>query len=71
MTADPAFLLAEELAAHVAEFRSLCEQHRAKWHSERNMRRTLAAHVGRRLAAPIYGRVITAEDAKRRLLEAA
>lgn len=69
--ADPYFVLGEELPAHVAEFRSLCDQHRSKWQSERNMRRTFAAHVGRRLAAPLYGKLITPDKAKRYLLEAA
>lgn len=67
---DPDFRLAEELPAHVAEFRSLCDQHRHKWHSERNMRRMLAAHVGRRLAAPLYGNLITETAAKRLILAA-
>lgn len=71
--ADPEFRLAEELPAHVAEFNSLCEQHRPRWHSERNLRRTMAAHVARKLTAPLYryGSLITIEKAKQVLLAAA
>lgn len=68
--ADPAFRLEEELPAHVAEFNSLCEQQRPRWVSERNMRRTLAAHVARKLSAPLYGRLVTFEAAKKFLLAA-
>lgn len=67
---DPAFRLDEELPAHAAEFRSLCEQHRPRWQSERNMRRTYAAHVARKLAAPLYGNLITVSAAKQLLLAA-
>jgi len=66
--AEPEFRLAEELPAHVAEFNSLCRQNRAKWVSERNMRRTLAAHVARKLAAPLYGRLLAFPDAKKAIL---
>lgn len=67
---DPAFRLEEELPAHIAEFKSLCEQHRAKWVSARAMRRTFAARVARKLAAPLYGRMISVEDAKKAILAA-
>lgn len=68
--ADEAFRLEEELPAHVAEFRSLCEQYRFQWISARAMRRTFATAIGRKLAAPLYGRMISAEDAKRAILAA-
>ena len=68
--ANPTFRLEEEMPAHVVEFKSLCEQHRAKWTSERNMRRTFAAHVARKLSAPLYGRLVTFEAAKKFLLAA-
>src|SRR5581483_9466496 len=51
--ADPAFRLAEELPAHVAEFEKLCSLYRYRWQSARAMRRTFAAHVARKLAAPL------------------
>lgn len=62
--ADPAFRLAEEIPAHLAEFQALCAQQRACWHSERNMRRALATHVARKLSGPLYGHLISASDAK-------
>lgn len=68
--AEPAFRLEEELPAHVAEFKSLCEQQRYKWVSARAMRRTIAAFVARKLAAPLYGNLITVEDAKKAILAA-
>jgi hypothetical protein len=36
---DPEFRLAEELPAHVAEFKSICAQHSSRWVSQANMRR--------------------------------
>jgi hypothetical protein len=68
---DPAFRLEEELPAHIAEFKKLCELQRGRWTSQRAMRRTIAAHVGRKLAAPLYGQMISADAAKRALLDAA
>lgn len=68
---EPEFRLAEELPAHVAEFKALCASQSAKWVSHRNMRRTYAAHVGKRLAAPLYGGLIKADAAKKIILEAA
>lgn len=67
---EPEFRFDEELPAHVAEFKSICDQQRPRWHSERNMRRTIAAHVARKLSAPLYGSLISLEDAKRRILAA-
>lgn len=68
--ADPALRLAEEIPAHIAEYQELCRIRRPKWTSERNMRRTYSAHVAKRLAAPLYGNLITAGEAKA-LLKAA
>lgn len=65
------FRLAEELPAHVAEYRALCRLHRGRWVSERNMRRTIAAHVARKLASPLYGNLLTTESAKKAILAAA
>lgn len=67
---DPVFRLEEELPAHVAEFKSLREQHRDRWVSGRAMRRTFAAHVARKLAAPLYGSMISVDDAKKAILDA-
>lgn len=68
--ADPVFRLQEELPAHVAEFQKLCELHRDRWVSGRTMRRAFAARVGRKLSAPLYGNLITVEEAKKALLAA-
>jgi hypothetical protein len=68
---EPAFRLEEEIFAHIAEFAELCRLHGKRWVSQRNMRRTYAAHVGKRLAAPLYGNLITVAKAKSILLEAA
>lgn len=67
---DAEFRLAEELPAHVAEFRKLCEIHAPRWHSARAMRRTLAAHVARKISSPLYGGLITTDAAKRAILAA-
>lgn len=68
--ADPTFRLAEEIPAHVAEFGVLCANNRGRWRSERNMRRTLAAHVARKLSSPLYGRLIGLNEAKQLLMDA-
>jgi hypothetical protein len=67
---EPAFRLEEEIFAHIAEFAELCRLHGKRWVSQRNMRRTYAAHVARRLAAPLYGKLISVAQAKDILLEA-
>lgn len=69
---DDMFRLEEELPAHHAEFLKLVELQRPQWRSERNLRRTMAAHVARKLAAPLYrfGKIVTVETAKKILLAA-
>ena len=67
---DPVFRFEEELLAHVAEFKMLCDCQRHAWRSERNMRRTLVRHVARKLAAPLYGNLINVHEAKQLLLAA-
>lgn len=69
--ADADFRLREEIHAHVAEFLSLCEQHAARWVSQRNMRRAFAAAVARKLSAPLYGGLITFREARAALLAGA
>lgn len=68
--ADPQFRLAEELPAHVAEFKKLCELQAPRWTSQRSMRRVLATAVARKLASPLYGRLISLDGAKRLILAA-
>lgn len=62
---DPVFRLAEEVPAHRAEYEHLIES------GNRQMRRKALRHVAKRLAAPLYGRLITPVEAKRILAEAA
>jgi hypothetical protein len=50
--ADPKFRLAEELPAHVAEYRWLLD------HGNREQRRAAASSVAERLSSPFYGRLI-------------
>lgn len=67
---DTQFRLDEETPAHVAEFKKLCELRRPHWVSQRAMRRTFAAHIGSKLAAPLYGNLISPTKAKELLLAA-
>lgn len=67
---DERFRLIEEFPAHVAECKALCLMHRHKWVSARSMRRTFAAAVARKLAAPLYGNMISVAVAKGLILEA-
>ena len=60
---QPHFRLAEELAAHRAEYQYLME-HAAN----RNLRRRALKYVAQRLAAPLYGKIITAANAKKELI---
>lgn len=59
---DIDFRLTMELAAHRVEYRVMLEDART-----RNVRRICLAHVARKLSAPLYGRMITLEKAKRAL----
>lgn len=68
--ADPEFRLAEELPAHVAEFKALCAAQRHRWVSERSMRRVIASDMARKLAAPLYGNLISVSEAKKAILAA-
>lgn len=58
--ADPEFRLYEEVPAHQAEYRSLL---RLRGDNRANRRRFLP-YVASRLAAPIYGRMVTVAQAK-------
>lgn len=60
--ADPAFRLSEELEAHKAEYRWLAAQTR-----NRESRNRYLLHVAGKLAAPLYGGIITAREAARQL----
>jgi hypothetical protein len=66
---EPAFRLEEEIPAHVAEFKELCVIHAPKWQgSRRGLRRMLAGHVASKLSAPLYGGLISFEQARRTIL---
>jgi hypothetical protein len=55
---DKQFMLEEEILGHRAEYRAICQRHPA--------RRTIAAHeIAAKLAAPLYGGVISVADAVR------
>lgn len=58
---EPAFRLEQEIPAHQAEFKALLSQ----YGDVRNNRRRFLNHVGLRLAAPLYGRMISLSDAKK------
>lgn len=51
---DPAFVYEEELLAHRAEYKKLCEMF-----PNRNSRRSALKHVARKLSASLYGKMIT------------
>lgn len=57
---DPAFRLAEEIPAHREEYRVTVEHAR-----NRNERRAAEKGIARRLASPLYGRMITLPAARR------
>lgn len=59
---DPEFRLAEELPAHVAEFRRLC-----KLKADPNARVRELFKIADRLASPLYGNLISVGEARRRI----
>lgn len=56
---DGDFRYEEELLAHRAEYQTLC----ARYPERKNRRRALE-HVAKKLAAPLYGRMVTVNQAK-------
>lgn len=63
--AEPAFRLDQEMEAHIEEFRVYSEAH------GRQERRRYLDWLGKRLASPIYGGVITRKAAKARIKQGA
>ena len=55
---DPVFRLAEEIPAHMAEYAHMTSN------GNRNIRRLALKSVARRLASPLYGRIINAREAR-------
>lgn len=58
--ADTTFRLEEELAAHRAEYQAYCWRH-----SNSRKRRAALDMIAGKLAAPLYGGMVTVEDARR------
>lgn len=61
--ADPAFRLEEELIAHRAEYQAYCRRH-----TEPGKRHAALKRMAERLASPLYGGLITPEEAVRRIM---
>lgn len=57
--ASPAFRLDEEIPAHRSEYENLVAN------GNRNMRRKALAQIANKLAAPLYGNLVTVAEAKR------
>lgn len=57
---DPCFRLEEELLAHRAEYRAYCERH-----GNRAKQEMALEHIAGKLAAPLYGHLISVDDARR------
>lgn len=55
---DEVFRLAQEIPAHRAEYRTYC-----RFHKDRNEKAKFLRVLGRRLAAPMYGGIITVNEA--------
>lgn len=60
--ADEKFRLAQEIPAHKAEYRCFC-----KYNRDRNEQARRLRDMGRRLAAPMYGGIITINEAMKRI----
>ncbi len=59
---DEVFRLAQEIPAHKAEYRCFC-----KYNGDRNEQASFLRALGKRLAAPMYGGIITANEAMKRI----
>lgn len=62
---DQDFRLAEEIPAHRAEYAAFCNKGRPLWNKRRDCLKTCA----QRLSGPLYGNLITFDEA-RRIIEA-
>lgn len=56
---SPAFRLAEEIPAHRAEYLSFCKRH-----ADRNLRSRALSSIAMKLAAPLYGSLVTVREAR-------
>lgn len=59
---DTEWRLEQELEAHQVEYRSFCRSH-----LDRNVRTRFLRLLAQRLSAPMYGSIITAQDAIKRI----
>lgn len=59
---DPEFRLEQEIPAHKAEYDQFC-----RLNKDRNHRSRFLTILSKRLAAPMYGGIITASQARRRI----
>lgn len=60
--ADPEFRLEQELEAHRIEFQTFCMTNK-----DRNARNAYLIRIARRLASPMYGNVISHQEAIKRI----
>ena len=60
---SPDFRLAEELPAHIAEYKSMCS-----WITDRNTRDQALHQVACKLASPLYGSLVTLQIARKLLM---
>lgn len=61
--ANPTFRLEEELPAHKAEYKKFCQSHQ-----DRNARSRFLMTVASKLAAPLYGNLLSTRDAMRSIM---
>ena len=55
---SPTFRLSQEIPAHAAEYYAFCRMHK-----DRNEMAQMLRRLGQRLAAPMYGSIITVNEA--------
>ena len=58
--AETQFRLEEELIAHAREYQAYCRRH-----AEPGKRALMLEHIAGKLSSPLYGEIITLEDARR------
>lgn len=66
--ADPAFRFKEEVPAHMAQYREFCRNNTQG--APRNRRRLYLHHVAKCLASPLYGSLVSYDEA-RKIIKAA
>lgn len=61
---DGDFRYEEELIAHIAEFKSIMSRYNYQEHAISRVRERALDHVAKKLAAPLYGRMVTIHQAR-------